>query len=133
MQSPTMPSVLSPKPHILPTTATCMLSLAGPRQTHWHQVIYKSLLDKAPPYLHTLVTIAVPPHSTRSSRYISLVTPKANSLFGRLSFQFSAANDWIELQTFLLLTLCLIIPYITLCCCLYCTALLFLGQVAVEN
>ena len=23
--------ILSPKPHILPTTATCMLSLAGPR------------------------------------------------------------------------------------------------------
>jgi hypothetical protein len=30
MQSITVPSVLSPKPHILPTTATCMLSLAGP-------------------------------------------------------------------------------------------------------
>ena len=27
----TVPSVLSPKPHILPTTATCTLSLAGPR------------------------------------------------------------------------------------------------------
>jgi hypothetical protein len=31
MQSFTVPSVLSPKPHILPTTATCTLSLAGPR------------------------------------------------------------------------------------------------------
>jgi hypothetical protein len=30
--------------------------------------------------------------------YISLVTPKANTPFGRLSFQFSAANDWNELQ-----------------------------------
>ena len=30
MQSITVPSVLSPKPHIPPTTATCMLSLAGP-------------------------------------------------------------------------------------------------------
>jgi hypothetical protein len=34
----------------------------------------------------------------RSSRYISLVTPKANSSFGRFSFQFSAANDRNELQ-----------------------------------
>jgi hypothetical protein len=34
----------------------------------------------------------------RSSRYISLVIPKANTYFGRLSFQFSAANDWNELQ-----------------------------------
>jgi hypothetical protein len=34
----------------------------------------------------------------RSSRYISLVIPKANTPFGRLSFQFSAANDWNELQ-----------------------------------
>jgi hypothetical protein len=30
--------------------------------------------------------------------YISLVTPKAISSFGRLSFQFSAANDWSKLQ-----------------------------------
>jgi hypothetical protein len=34
----------------------------------------------------------------RFSRYISLVTPKANSSFGRLSLQFSAANDWNKLQ-----------------------------------
>ena len=102
MQSITVPSVLSPKPHIPPTTATCMLSSAGPihicRQTHWLQVIYRSLLGKAPPYLSSLVTIATPTRSTRSSRYISLVIPKANISFGRLSFQFSAANDWKELQ-----------------------------------
>ncbi|CDQ74554.1 unnamed protein product [Oncorhynchus mykiss] len=34
----------------------------------------------------------------RKALYISLVTPKTNSSFGRLSFQFSAANDWNELQ-----------------------------------
>uniref|UniRef100_A0A4W5JED3 Reverse transcriptase domain-containing protein n=1 Tax=Hucho hucho TaxID=62062 RepID=A0A4W5JED3_9TELE len=68
------------------------------RQTHWLQVIYKSLLGKAQPYLSSLVTIAAPTPSTCSSRYISLVTPKANSSFVRLSFQFSAANDWNELQ-----------------------------------
>ena len=65
-------------------------------QSHWPQVIYKSLLGKAPPCLSSLVTIAAPTRSTR--RYISLVTPKAYSSFGRLSFQFSAANDWNELQ-----------------------------------
>ena len=63
------------------------------RLTHWLQVIYKAL-----PYLSSLVTIAAPTRSTRSSRYISLVTPKANSYYGRLSFQFSGANDWNELQ-----------------------------------
>ncbi|CDQ56661.1 unnamed protein product [Oncorhynchus mykiss] len=68
------------------------------RQTHWLQVIYKSLLGKAPPYPSSLFTIAAPTRSTRSSRYISLVTPKANSSFGRLSFQFFAAKDWNELQ-----------------------------------
>uniref|UniRef100_A0A673Z979 Radical S-adenosyl methionine domain containing 1 n=1 Tax=Salmo trutta TaxID=8032 RepID=A0A673Z979_SALTR len=41
-------------------------------QTHWLQVIYKSLLGKAPPYLSSLVTLAAPTRSTRSSRYISL-------------------------------------------------------------
>ena len=73
-------------------------SLHTRRQTHWLQVIYKSLRGKALPYLSSLVTIAAPIRSTRSSRYISLVTPKANSSFGRLSFQFSTANDWNELQ-----------------------------------
>jgi hypothetical protein len=68
------------------------------RQIHWLQVIYTSLLGKAPPYLSSLDTIATPTRSTRSSRYISLVIPKANTSFGRLSFQFSAANDWTELQ-----------------------------------
>ena len=70
-------------------------SLHTRRQTHWLQVIFKFLLGKAPPYLSSLVTIAAPTRSTCSSRYISIVTPKANS---RLSFQFSAANDWNELQ-----------------------------------
>uniref|UniRef100_A0A8K9WQN7 Reverse transcriptase domain-containing protein n=1 Tax=Oncorhynchus mykiss TaxID=8022 RepID=A0A8K9WQN7_ONCMY len=73
-------------------------SLHTRRQTHWLQVIYKTLLGKVPPYLSSLVTIAAPTCSTRSSIYISLVTPKTNSSFGCLSFQFSAANDWNELQ-----------------------------------
>ena len=51
-----------------------------------------------PPYRSSLVNIAAPTRSTRSSRYISLVTPKTNSYFGRLTFQFSAANAWNELQ-----------------------------------
>jgi hypothetical protein len=51
------------------------------RQTHWVQVIYKYLLGKAPPCLISLVTIVAPTRSTRSSRYISLVTPKVNSSF----------------------------------------------------
>ena len=66
--------------------------------THWLQVIYKTLLGKVPSYLSSLVTIAAPTCSTRSCRYISLVTPKTNSSFGRLSFQFSATNEWIELH-----------------------------------
>ena len=46
-------------------------------------------------YLSSLVTIT-PTRSTLSSRYISLVISKANTTFGHLSFQFSAANDWNE-------------------------------------
>uniref|UniRef100_A0A8C7JFN7 Reverse transcriptase domain-containing protein n=1 Tax=Oncorhynchus kisutch TaxID=8019 RepID=A0A8C7JFN7_ONCKI len=68
------------------------------RQTPWLQVIYKSMLGKAPPYLSSLVTMATPIRSTRSSRCISLIIPKANTSFGRLSFQYSAACDWNELQ-----------------------------------
>ena len=100
MQSITVPSVVTKAPC---TTHHCdMYALVGwpslhtCRQTHWLQVIYKTLLGKVLPYLSMLVTIAAPTRSTRSSRYISLVTPKTNSSFGRLSFQFSAANDWNE-------------------------------------
>ena len=68
------------------------------RQTHWLQVIYKSLLGKAPPYLSSLVTVATPTRCTCSSRYISLVIPEANTYFARLSFQFFVGNDWNGLQ-----------------------------------
>ena len=51
-------------------------SLHTRRQPHWLQVIYKSLLGKALPLLNSLVTIAAPTRGMRSSRYISLVTPK---------------------------------------------------------
>uniref|UniRef100_A0A8K9XM44 SWIM-type domain-containing protein n=1 Tax=Oncorhynchus mykiss TaxID=8022 RepID=A0A8K9XM44_ONCMY len=56
------------------------------------------MLGKALPYLSSLVTIKTLTRSTRSSRYFSLVIPKANTSFGHLSVQFSAANDWSELQ-----------------------------------
>ena len=102
MQSITVPSVVTKAPY---TNHHCNLyalvgcpSLHTRRQTHWLQVIYKTLLGKVPPYLCSLVTIVALTRSTRSSKYISLVTPKANSYFGLLSFQFSAANNWNELQ-----------------------------------
>ena len=68
------------------------------RQTHWLQVIYTSLLGKAPPSLCSLVTIATPTQSTRSRSYISPVIPNPHPSVGCLSFQFSAANDWNDLQ-----------------------------------
>jgi hypothetical protein len=94
---------LSPKLHKLPNLYHLYAFVGWPSfhtrcQTHWLQVIYKSLLGKAPPYLSSLVTIAAPTRSTRSSRYISLVIPKANSSFGHISFPFSAANDWNNLH-----------------------------------
>ena len=80
------------------------------RQIHWLQVIYKALLGKAPPYLRSLFPITTPTRSIRSSRYISLAIPKTNTPFGRLFFQFSAANDWNDLRKSLKLE----IPSLTL-------------------
>ena len=51
-------------------------SLHISRQTNW---LHKSMLGKAPPYLRSLVTITTPTRSMRSSMYISLVIPKANT------------------------------------------------------
>ena len=88
-------------PHTNHQCSRCLALTSYSSPTHWLQVIYKSLLGKAPPYLSSLVTTAAPTRSTRSSRYISLVTPKANSSFGHLSFQFSAANARNEQQKYL--------------------------------
>ena len=54
------------------------------------------MLGKAPPYLSSLVTMATPTRSTRSSRCISLIIPKANTSYGRLLFQYLAAENWKE-------------------------------------
>jgi len=56
------------------------------------------LCCKSLPYLSSLVSIATSTRSMRTRRYISMATPKANTSFGRHSFQFSAANDWNELE-----------------------------------
>jgi hypothetical protein len=73
----------------------CKLSL----QTHIKHFQYnKPMLGKALPYLCSLLTIAKLTSSTHSRRYISLVNPKTNTSFGHISFQFSAANDWNDLQ-----------------------------------
>lgn len=73
-------------------------SLHTRRQKHWYLFIYKCLLCKTPPYLQALISRAIPTMNLRSSRYITLVATKARTSFGRLSFQFSAANDWNTLQ-----------------------------------
>lgn len=64
------------------------------RQIHWYCFIYKTLLGKTPFYLRSLSTIATPSINLRSRRFISLAATKARTSFGRLSFQFSACNDW---------------------------------------
>jgi hypothetical protein len=63
------------------------------RHTHWLHVIYKSLLGKALPYLSSLVTIATSTRSTRFSRYITLVIPKANTSFGQQIAKITEAGD----------------------------------------
>ena len=69
------------------------------------------MLGKTLPYLSSLVTITTPTRSTRSSRFISLIIPIANTSFGRLSCQFSAASDWNELQTSLKLETFIFLTY----------------------
>ena len=72
-----------------------MVLLTGPRYIFFAK---SNGSRKALPYLSSLVTLATPTLTPSSCRYISLVIPKANSSFVRLSLQFSAANDWNELQ-----------------------------------
>jgi hypothetical protein len=73
-------------------------SLHTRRLIHWYHFIYKSILRKTPPYLNSLLTIALPVRNLRSSRVISLVIPKVKTSFGQSSFQFAAASNWNELQ-----------------------------------
>ena len=55
-------------------------SLHTRRQTHWLQVICKSLLGKAPPYLSALVTIVAPTRSTRSKQVYFTGQPQSRHL-----------------------------------------------------
>ena len=73
-------------------------SLHTRRQIHWLSYIYKSMIGKTPPYLSSLLNIATKARISRSSKFISLELPPARIAFGRLSFQYSAASDWNELQ-----------------------------------
>ena len=98
MQSITVPSILSPKPQYYPplqSVCSRWLALASYSSPN---PLAPGQLQVSARFLSSLVTIAAPTRNTSSSRNISLVTPKANSSFGRISFQFSAANDWNELQ-----------------------------------
>ena len=56
------------------------------------------MIGKTPGYLSSLTNIATKALNLRSSKYISLDLPSARIGFGRLSFQYSAASDWNELQ-----------------------------------
>ncbi|MEX5590874.1 hypothetical protein, partial [Pseudomonas urmiensis] len=55
------------------------------------QVIYKSLLGKAPPYLSSLVTIAASPQALQQVYLTG--HPQSQFILGRLSFHFYAANE----------------------------------------
>jgi hypothetical protein len=136
------------------------------------------MLGKAPPYLSLLVTITTSSRSKRSSRYISLVIPKANTSLATFpassllyllfcTSAFLLAHHYLHIYhssvhflncnyfatisyllpyllicrhciqyilfSIVLLTVCLFIPCVTPCCCLYRTALLYLGQITVVN
>jgi hypothetical protein len=86
-------------------------SLQTRRKKHWYYFIYKCLLCKTPTYLRSLISRATPFMNLRSSRYITLIATKARTSFGRLSFQFSAVNDWNTLQKSLKLES--IVPFFT--------------------
>jgi hypothetical protein len=73
-------------------------SLHACRQNHWLQVIYKSLLGKARLTSVHRSPEQQPPAARAPAGIFHWSLPKANSSIGCLSFQFSAANDWNELQ-----------------------------------
>lgn len=79
-------------------------SLQTRRKLHWLLFIYKSLIGKLPNYLSSLLQIHKPSRTLRSSCYIRLTVPKTQKEFGKTSFQFSAPNDWNNLQETLKLT-----------------------------
>ena len=61
-------------------------------------LIYKALLGLTPRYLRYLLQPSSSTYNTISASHILLMVPKAHTFLGLLSFQFSAASDWNELQ-----------------------------------
>ena len=116
MQAITVPSVLSPKPHIPPTTATCMLQSAGPRYIFVARPTGpRSSISLCYLKLRLISAHDNNNHSQHALQQVYLTGhPQSQHLFGRLSFQLSAASDWNKLQKSLNLETYSIFPSLTL-------------------
>ena len=73
-------------------------SLAERRQSHWHLFIYKALIGKLPPYISVMLHQKPTNILTRSSDWICLLAPFANSELGKAAFSIGAPIAWNILQ-----------------------------------
>ena len=76
-------------------------ALSTRRDHHWFVFIYKALLNKAPPYISSLLQSNSSTHRTRSQNHIPLLVPRANTDLGKTAFGFSAPFTWNQLQSIL--------------------------------
>ena len=73
-------------------------SLLERRNYHWHLFIYKGLVGKLPPYISSMLCEKPSYIQTRSSDWLVLKVPFANSELGKTAFSVSAPDSWNLLQ-----------------------------------
>ena len=69
-------------------------SLTVRRNRHWLLFIYKTLNGHLPSYISSLLNWSNSHHFTRSSDWLTLEVPRANTELGKTAFSFCAAHTW---------------------------------------
>ena len=73
-------------------------SLTDRRNKHWYQFIFKAIDGTSPMYIKSLLDWNPVTYRTRSSDWLTLKVPRANSELGKTAFCFNAPTTWNDLQ-----------------------------------
>ena len=73
-------------------------SLSERRDKHWYIFIFKAISGMVPSYICSMLVQNPSLYQTRSSDFLTLKVPFANSELGKAAFSVRAPSDWNELQ-----------------------------------
>ena len=72
--------------------------LSERRDKHWYMFLFNAISGMVPSYICSMLVQNPSPYQTRSSDFLTLKVPFANSELGKAAFSVRAPSDWNELQ-----------------------------------